>query len=166
MGLKPTFDHARRILKSLDPEDRDALLGICRQIQDAQESLARAAAPYLDRCIHRCQGLCCRNAHLDEIIGLEDFIYILALEPTLADEMAGRLQEDKGLFTRDCVLLANGTGPCILPAGVRPEVCVTSFCMPTPAASKAIAAVKWRFKRLAWCLLFSRLRTCWRKISA
>jgi len=165
MGLYPTYNPARRIIKRLGPEDQKNLVAICRRIKDAQTDLAVAAAPYLERCAHRCEGLCCRNAHLEEIIGLEDFIYILTLAPALAEEMAGRLQEDKGLFTRDCVFLANGTGPCILPAGVRPEVCVTSFCTETPAASKAIAVVKWRFQHLAWFIRLRRLRALWRWIA-
>lgn len=164
MGLYPTYNHARRIIKRLGPEDRENLVAVCRRIKDAQADLAVAAAPYLERCSHGCEGLCCRNAHLEEIIGLEDFIHILALEPTLAEEMAGRLQEDGGLFTRDCMFLENGKGPCILPAGVRPEVCVTSFCMATPAASKAIAAVKWRFQHLVWFIRLRHARTLARRL--
>jgi hypothetical protein len=79
MGLYPTFNHARRIRTDLDPVDRHVLVKIGRQIKAAHSVLSVAAAPCLNRCIHRCQGLSCQSACLDEVIGLGDFIFGTAL---------------------------------------------------------------------------------------
>ncbi len=77
MGLVYEFNTARRIRQSFDPGDSLALAKVCIQIQAVEQALIQASMPYLNRCLNGCQGLCCRNVYLDEIIGMEDFLYIL-----------------------------------------------------------------------------------------
>lgn len=162
MGLVYEFNAARRIKQSFDPRDSLALDKLCLQIQEAEQELILASRPFLNRCIQGCHGLCCRNAYLDEIIGMEDFLYILCLMPCLEAEIEKRLKHVSCLFTADCVFLENGRGPCIFPSAIRPEVCITSFCMETPTASRQIGAVKWGFQKLAWFVRMRRARALFR----
>jgi hypothetical protein len=164
MGLVHEFRKARRIRQSLHPEDGLALSRICKQIHDTEKALNLAARPYLNRCLHVCQGLCCRNVFLNEIIGFEDFVYILSLMPDLDVEIENRLKNLNRLYTADCIFLKDSRGPCIFPADIRPEVCITSFCIETPNASRQIGAVKWGFQKLAWSVRLCRTRTLFRKI--
>lgn len=158
------FNTARRILQSLDAGNSLALARLCMQIHGAEQALIIASKPYLNRCVQGCQGLCCRNVCLDEIIGLEDFIYILSLAPHLDAKIEKQLKNLKCLFTADCVFLENSMGPCIFPADIRPEVCITSFCTDTPDASRQIGAVKWGFQKLAWFVRMLRMKTFFRGI--
>lgn len=164
MGLVYEFNAARRIRQSFDPGDRLALASVCTQIQAVEQALIQASMPYLNRCLYGCQGLCCRNVYLDEIIGMEDFLYILSLMPDLDAEIEKRLKHLKCLFTADCIFLENTTGPCIFPADIRPEICITSFCAETPNASRQIGAVKLGFQKLAWFVRLRRARTFFRRI--
>lgn len=166
MGLVYEFNAARRLIHALSPEDGPALVRLCAQIQEAEQALILASGPYLNRCLNGCLGLCCRNAYLDEIIGMEDFIYILSLLPDLDAEIEKRLKHLKCLFTSDCIFLENSTGPCIFPAGIRPEVCITSFCTETPKASRQIRAVKWGFQKLFWFVRLTRARAFFRSIGS
>ncbi len=78
--------------------------------------------------------------------------------PDLDAEIEKRLKHLKCLFTADCVFLENNRGPCIFPADIRPEICITSFCTETPNASRQIGAVKWNFQKLAWFVRMRRTR--------
>lgn len=145
-------------MQSLDAESSLTLAMLCKQLHLAEQALILASKPYLNRCVHGCHGLCCRNVCLDEIIGLEDFIYILSLVPYLDSRIEKHLEKLKRFFTADCIFLENSTGPCIFPADIRPEICITSFCTDTPDASPEIRAVKWGFQKLAWFIRLKRLK--------
>ncbi|MFZ3047152.1 MAG: hypothetical protein WA151_14665, partial [Desulfatirhabdiaceae bacterium] len=152
------------IRQSLHPEDGLALSRVCMQIHDTEKALNLAARPYLNRCLDICHGLCCRNVYLDEIIGMEDFLYILVLNPELAPEIEKLLKHLNYLVTADCICLEGRKGPCIFPSDIRPEVCITSFCIETPNATKQIGAVKWGFQKLGWSARLIGVRTFFRKI--
>ena len=147
MGLKHELKMARKKLAALDDGERETLMNICAEIQSAQKTLTEKASPLLGQCMTRCQGLCCRNIRVADILTLWDLIYILAMQPALAARMAACL-EDEGLFPADCHFLENGTGPCLFPAFVRPERCIISFCRVEPLVETEIARVMSGFSRL------------------
>ena len=59
------------------------------------------------------------------------------------------------MYSADCIFLQNGTGPCMFPEGVRPEVCVTTFCGNHRYVRKEISRLKRKFFKLD---AFIRLR--------
>ena len=85
---------------------------------------------------------------IDEIIGLTDMVYVLALAPDLRERLAACLAAEKPFFTGDCPFLENGQGPCLLPEAVRPEVCITTFCADTGPVRREITQVQRAFMRL------------------
>ncbi|WP_419662511.1 uncharacterized protein Dvar_29740 [Desulfosarcina variabilis str. Montpellier] len=153
MGLKHDLQTARKKLAALDRGERESLMQICADIYGAQQALTEKAAPLLDQCMTRCQGLCCRNIRVAEIITKWDLIYILAMRPELGSRMASCLEKED-LFAADCLFLENGTGPCLFPAYVRPERCIISFCRVEPLVEKEIAQVMKGFSRLIRFFLF------------
>lgn len=152
MVLIHDFEWARRFLSAGVVENRHPWTDVCLEIREAERSLNRAAGSFLTRCQERCHGLCCRNVYLNEIIGREDWVFLLTLAPELGPEIERRLARLDPIFTADCIFLRKGKGPCLFPEDLRPEVCITSFCMNTPALSADIRSVKWGFVRLAWSL--------------
>ena len=156
MGLKHDFKTARDKLAHLDDAEREMLLKICAEIHGAQQTLTEKAAPILDQCITGCQGLCCRNIRVADIITKWDLIYILAMQPALDNRMAACL-ENEDLFPADCLFLENGTGPCLFPEYVRPERCIISFCRVEPLVEKEIAQVMKGFSRLIRFFMFRPL---------
>ena len=84
---------ARKKLAALDRGERESLMQICADIYGAQQALTEKAAPLLDQCMTRCQGLCCRNIRVAEIITKWDLIYILAMRPELGSRMASCLEK-------------------------------------------------------------------------
>lgn len=157
MGLRYKFRRARRIIAALLPEDRRRLERIAAGIQAAEEALLRRAAVPMAQCLGACQGLCCRNVDLDAIIATDDFIYLLARAPHLADPIASCLAADPPLFTADCPFLEGGAGPCIFPAALRPEVCLTTFCGDTADIRQEIRRLKRAYRKLAWFVRLRRL---------
>jgi len=153
MGLKHDLQTARKKLAALDNTERETLADICAQIHCAQQTLTEKAAPLLDQCMTRCQGLCCRNIRVAEIITKWDLIYILAMRPELESSMASCLEKED-LFAADCLFLENGIGPCLFPEHVRPERCIISFCRVEPLVEKEIAQVMKGFSRLIRFFLF------------
>ena len=152
MGLGYQFKRARETLHRLSQTDRDALGKICLEIQRAEEDLQAAAAHALTYCQTACLGICCRNVDLDAVIGFPDFVYILTMAPDLADKTAACLKHEPALYVSDCIFLENGTGPCIFPGNVMPEVCITTFCSNETPAKREIRRLKWKFCRLNWFL--------------
>lgn len=148
MSLLYDFRQARRLTEEISGIDRDNLTALCRQIQLAETNLLDAAAPLMERCAIRCRGICCRNIHLDAIIGRGDLVCILTLHPEMAGEMAARLEHASLLYSADCIFLEDGVGPCIFPGNTKPEVCLTTFCEDTTPVAREIRQVKRRFKRL------------------
>ncbi|BBO88437.1 hypothetical protein [Desulfosarcina ovata] len=157
MGLNYQFREARKKLDRLDADERRRLLAICQEICQAQAALTRQAAPILAQCMTGCQGLCCRNIHVADIITGWDLIYILALAPQLEPAMAACLAHET-FFPADCLFLKNGVGPCLFPDHLRPERCVISFCRVEPSVEKEIAQVMRGFSRLIRFFRFRPLR--------
>jgi len=153
MGIKADFAEAERILARLGPADQVRLRRICEAIQAAEAKLLARAGPAMARCIHVCQGLCCRNIQLEAIIGVWDLVYILTVAGEYRDRMAGCLENEIPFYAADCVFLADGKGPCILPATARAEVCLTTFCSRTEDIAPDIKRVKRGFYRLGWFLV-------------
>ncbi|MBL0712474.1 MAG: hypothetical protein JJV98_02125 [Desulfosarcina sp.] len=150
MSLRYKFNQARKLLAGLTPVEREKLARICEGIQRAQDELLRKAEPAMRQCLNNCEGLCCRNALVDDIIGLWDLVYILALTPALEETMAARVKYEIPFYTADCLFLGNDAGPCIFTSNVRPEVCITTFCSGDRGIQKEIRAVKRQFFKLTW----------------
>ena len=155
MSLSYKFRRAERVLKQIEPGDRVGLLRVCRQIRDAQATLLASAVKQMTRCIHHCEGICCRNIELDPIISHWDLVFILTLAPHLRSRIRDCLRREDPLYRTDCVFLEKGKGPCIFPENIRPEVCVVTFCQCDRTIRREIRQVKCKFFRLAW---FARLR--------
>ena len=158
MGLQYQFRKAQETISRLAPADRRRLEKICADIQQAEKRLRVAAEDALVRCQTACQGVCCRNIDLDAVLGLPDFVYILTLENRLADRMADCLKNESSLYIADCIFLENGTGPCIFPGSVMPEVCITTFCTTETPAQEEIKQLKWKFFQLGWFLGTLKIR--------
>lgn len=157
MGLTYKFRRAQRIIAGLPPADRRRLEGIAAEVQAAEEDLLRRAAVPMAQCLGACRGLCCRNVDLDAIIATDDFIYLLARAPHLEGPIASCLAAETPLFTADCPFLADGVGPCTFPEGLRPEVCLTTFCGDTAHIRREIRRLKRAFWKLAWFVRLRRL---------
>ena len=156
MHLAYKFRKAERLLKRMEPGDRDGLLHVCRQIRDAQATLLAAAGKHMTRCIHHCQGICCRNIELDPIISHWDLVFVLTLAPQIRSRIRDCLRKEDPLYRTDCVFLTKGMGPCMFPENLRPEVCVVTFCQSERTIRREIRQVKQAFWRLSW---FVRGRT-------
>jgi hypothetical protein len=158
MSLRYKLHRAHRLLAQLDPDERSRLARVCAGIRQAQEALLAKAEPAMHQCLHNCEGLCCRNARMDDIIGLWDLVYILAVTPALEPDMQSRVRKEKPFFSADCMFLAGRMGPCIFPSGVRPEVCITTFCSGDAGIQKEIRAVRRQFWKLHWFFMGRRPR--------
>lgn len=162
MSLKHSLNAADRIVRRLHPALRADLDACCRGIRRAEERLNAAAETALTRCLGACRGICCRNLQLDAVIAREDFVYILAAQPALRERMQDCLSREEPLFTADCVFLEGGTGPCIFPPHLRPEVCITSFCRSEPDMDAECAEVRRSFRRLGCLVSFRKVLTAYR----
>ena len=157
MSLRYKFKKAGQILSALSPDERTTLEKICSDIQHAENHLLKAARVILDDCGRRCQGLCCRNIHIDDIMTLLDCVHILATAPTIETQINEALTKE-GLHSADCIFLKDGIGPCIFPAPSRPEKCIVSFCHGDGIVANEIRQVRTRFNRLAWFIHSQKLR--------
>lgn len=166
MSIQYDFRQARRFTKRMTGDDRERLAILCRRIQQAESELLAAAAPLMDICAAQCRGICCRNIHLDAIIGRGDLVFILALRPDLASEMADCLENEPLFYTADCVFLKNGVGPCIFPDNLKPDVCLTTFCEDTAAVTREIRRVKRQFLKLDFFIAFSGLLRLARRLAS
>ena len=158
MGISADFAAAERILARLGPDDKVRLGLICDAIQSSEAELLAKAGPAMARCIHACQGLCCRNIQLEAIIGVWDLVYILTVAGEYRDRMAAGLEKEIPFYAADCVFLADGKGPCMLPATARAEVCLTTFCSRTEEIDREVRRVKRKFYKLGWFLFTRRPR--------
>ena len=147
MSLKHSFKAACKKIERLEPHERARLLELCADIHQSQMTLSAAAAPLLKGCMVKCQGLCCRNIHPDDIITQWDLVYILALAPQIEEAMEACLRRES-FFSGDCIFLENGVGPCLFPDNLRPERCIISFCRVEPVIEKEIGRVMGAFSRL------------------
>ena len=156
MGLHHDFKIARKKIAALNGRERKILLSICEKIEGAQQALTKKAAPILAQCMAGCQGLCCRNIRVADIITKWDLVYILVMAPQIEAEIAACL-ESEPFFPSDCIFLKNGTGPCLFPDNLRPERCIISFCRVEPPVEKEIARVMKDFSRLIRFFMFRPL---------
>ena len=166
MSLRYKLNKARRLLATLAVDEQVELHQICEAIRQSQETLLKNAAPAMQQCLHNCEGLCCRNAQVDDIIGLMDLVYILTLTPEFEDTMAIRVAHEKPFYSADCMFLQANSGPCIFTSAVRPEVCITTFCSGDRHIQKEIRDVKRRFFRLNCFFLFRRPRVAYKALKA
>ncbi len=164
MELAHALIDAHRWLASCPSADIDRLRSVCLDIHEAEKRLMRASEPYLQRCIHHCEGLCCRNVFLGEVMGFEDFCFIFVIHPEYFEILLPLVSRLNTMYTANCPFLQNGVGPCLLPEAVRPEVCITSFCMQTPDADAAIRGVQTRFRRLSRILRWLQLKALFRRM--
>ena len=148
MSLRYKFNKAGQILSRLSPDERAAVEHICGNIQHAENRLLEAAQVILDDCGRRCQGLCCRNIHIDDIMTLLDCVHILVTAPTIDKDVKEALTRE-GLHSADCIFLKNGAGPCMFPAPSRPEKCIVSFCNGDGIVASEVRSVRKGFNRLA-----------------
>jgi len=163
MALGYLFGQARETLRHLAPEDQFALDGLCDRIQAAEAELRVSAAGAFDKCHTVCRGICCRNIDLNAVLDYPDFVYILNRMPEMAEKVAVCLENEPAFFAADCIFLENGTGPCIFPGTIMPEVCITTFCSYESPAKEEIRLLKWRFFQLNWFLGTLKFRIALRK---
>jgi len=159
MSLGYYFRKAVTTIDGLAPSDLADLYGRCREIKKAEEKLLSAGRSAFRRCYTGCEGLCCRNVAIDEIIGFTDFIYILVLAGHLREDMEICLEKENKLFASDCIFLLNGKGPCLFPPAVRPEVCITTFCTNAVPVNREVRHVKFLFLKLNLYIFFLRAKT-------
>jgi hypothetical protein len=162
MGLHHDFKTARKKIAALDDSECRILLTICEELCGAQQALTRKAAPLLAQCMAGCQGLCCRNIRVADIITTWDLVYILAMAPQIEPEIAASLANEP-FFPSDCIFLKNGTGPCLFPDNLRPERCIISFCRVEPSVEREIGAVMKGFNRLIRFFRLRPFRRLWRR---
>lgn len=158
MGLNYKLIRAAGILGALTSAEHRRLNRICTDIRGAEARLTSRSAPLMEGCLERCQGLCCRNAAFDDIIGLGDLVYILHGAPRLEQTMRACLVDEAPFFTADCPFLSRGRGPCIFADDLRPQVCITTFCADTTGLRGEIRAVRHGFAALDRFLMRHRLR--------
>ena len=161
MSLRYKLNKARALIATLTPAELDELKHICKAIQGSQAVLLGNAGAAMRQCIHKCEGLCCRNAQVDDIIGLWDLVFILMLAPALGENMMERVAEEKPFYSADCMFLQSRIGPCIFASDIRPEVCVTTFCSGDSGIQKEIRAVKRQFYRVPWFFFKRKPRVMW-----
>jgi hypothetical protein len=157
MSLLHLYHQSAKIVQHWPSGRRPLLAHLCLRIQDAERKLNAAAARRLEGCLKDCRGLCCRNLQLDAVFGIPDFVYILALMPALDAKIEERLRHEDPFFTSNCPFLDRGVGPCIFPADLRPEVCITSFCRGDEAVRAEIRRVKIDFWKLGVLLHFRKV---------
>lgn len=157
MGLSYSLKAAKKRRDALDPDERKAVLAICREIYEAERALTQKAAPIVSRCMVKCRGLCCQNIIPADIITEWDLLYILLMAPQ-AEETLATCVAGEGFFSGKCVFLETGTGPCMFPDNVRPERCIISFCNVEPSVEKEISRVMKGFSRLIRYIQWQPLR--------
>jgi hypothetical protein len=158
MSLNYQFKQAQKIIFGLNPEDTKCLQKICREIQAAEIALQEKSKDLMTRCIKKCGGICCKNVQSDLIISHWDFVFILTLKPSLENDMLICLKNEQPFFSSDCIFLEDGSGPCIFPYDIRPEVCIVTFCDDTSPVKKEIVSVKRKFFKLTWFVLLRRIQ--------
>lgn len=148
MELHNKIVKAQHFIESLSTDEKKALLRICRDIQRSQDALNTGARSFFNACIGSCQGICCKNINVNDVVTQLDLIYVLSMKK----KMTGKVTQCAGLeslYTADCLFLEKGIGPCIFPANVKPERCIITFCGETRPIRREIKAVRSRFSKLS-----------------
>lgn len=155
MEFNHHFRKAQSILQRLNPAERVMVDKICTDIQAAQRELGVAAAKMAVKCTTGCEGICCRNVQLQNILGMWDFVFIMASDATQAEVIESCLQGKSLIYSADCIFLKNGIGPCRFPENIRPEMCVTSYC-DNELPNRQIQRVKSLFFKLRWHIILRK----------
>lgn len=148
MQLLYHIEKARKLVNSMAGDQAQRMRHICREITAAQQRLNAEAEPYFVRCMQRCQGICCKNIHINEIVNILDLIYILTVKPGLYPTLKASAANER-IFSADCLFLQNGTGPCLFPSDIKPERCILTFCEDTTSIRHATRAVRSKFSKLS-----------------
>jgi hypothetical protein len=148
MELQKKIEKAQVIIDSFSGEDRTKLLDICHEIKSAQDDLNREAEDYFKDCMQRCQGICCRNICINDVVTQLDLVYILAINKQISARVHACAQAE-ALFSADCLFLQNGQGPCLFSANIKPERCIITFCGEIRPIKKEIKAVRSKFSKLS-----------------
>ena len=148
MELHNKIIKAQRIIESLKGDDEEKLKRICHDIQCAQDDLNSGARSFFNACIQTCQGICCRNINVNDVVTQLDLIYVLSMKRKMVDRVIGCAGSET-LYTADCPFLEKGIGPCIFPANVKPERCIITFCGETRPIRREIKAVRSGFSKLS-----------------
>lgn len=156
MSVKYKFNRAVKILNGSPTRDMARLHRICGEIREAEQRLNQAARKLVHRCYAQCEGICCRNVHLDNIFSHLDFIYILTIKPELNDRIARCLEQEDPIFSSDCMFLEHETGPCVFPPDLRPVKCITTFCFDDSSIQREIQSTKNRFLKLGGFMTFRK----------
>lgn len=165
MSLRYKFKQADKLIAGLNPGERIRLGDLCRHIQRAETHLLKAAEDILNDCGKRCQGLCCRNIHIDDIMTLLDCIHIVATAAAVRPAIDEALIRE-GLYSADCIFLKGGVGPCLFPSDARPEKCILSFCRGDGIVGAEMRQVRKSFNRLARFIYFQKPRAVMRFLFA
>ncbi|MCP4350634.1 MAG: hypothetical protein GY795_34635 [Desulfobacterales bacterium] len=163
MGLKYKFKKAEEIIQRSDTEELKTLIGICKEIQTAEDELITGAEEVLSQCKNNCMGLCCRNICIDDIVTLLDFVYILAVDDSMKDRIPEYLKNET-MFTSDCVFLENGKGPCIFSSNSRPEKCIITFCGDEMSIKQEIRLLVSKFNKLSRFVMLRKPRALLRSL--
>jgi hypothetical protein len=164
MSLRYKFKKAEAMIQGLDAGDKTRLHVLCTEIQAAEAALLTAAEAKITKCIQGCEGLCCRNARIDDIIGLMDCVYLLTVVPELRGRIGDCLKNEDPIYSADCIFLEHGSGPCIFPFSARPEVCITTFCGRTTSINREIGTLKRKFVKLGWFMMGRRPRAWMKRV--
>jgi hypothetical protein len=156
MSLRYKFKNADRICHQLNNDGRRRLAEICTEIQKAEKNLNQNALDKLSGCYKECQGLCCRNVIPDDLITQMDALYIWEQKPSLRKRINICLKSES-IYSADCFFLKDGVGPCIFPADIRPEKCITAFCGDTGSIKKEIRDLRGKFNQMFWFVFFKKL---------
>jgi len=148
MEMEKKIEKAQLIVDSFLGEERTRLLDICHEIKSAQDNLNREAQDYFKDCMQRCQGICCRNICINDVVTLLDLIYILTINKEISSRVHASAQAET-LFSADCLFLQKGVGPCIFAASIKPERCIITFCGETRPIKREIKAVRSKFSKLS-----------------
>ena len=95
---------AHTIIKSLPDLEQVALTKICARLQGAQDDLLHNGEAFFHYCYQHCGGRCCNNIHVDDLLTLLDFVYILTLNPALLDRILTCAREET-MYTGNCFFL-------------------------------------------------------------
>ncbi len=147
MSLEATVARAVRIVDSFGGAQQGRLAVLCDGIQAAQINLVHHARSLFDECLGRCEGMCCRNIQIDDIISLLDIVYILTADPEVRGPVM-MMSRQQNLFSADCVFLRNGHGPCLFKPTIKPEMCIATFCGDVRPVRAQLKQLRAEFGRL------------------
>jgi Fe-S-cluster containining protein len=158
MALKEKYNTALEIISQMTDEELETVEKMCADIQAAQHRLLLTAEKNMEICMNQCEGLCCKNIVINDIIDMYDFIFILISDRDLTKVISKCLENENRFYSADCIFLKDGKGPCIFPWAAKPEICVTSFCGSEDGIGEGIGGVYKAFSKLEWYIALRTAR--------